>query len=142
MKRPQAISPNGWFLQKGRVYHSAGYVNMSNTKIYDNLLAKTYCAIMLRKANLGWAREKNCRLKCEEGSHLIDMVFIITSCQKMLSFCVLGRRKQDKRALSGNNRILLYHQVELHSNIDWENDNKRTKWYQRLTDFLRHSINW
>ena len=31
---------------------SAGYVNMSNTKIYDNLLAKTYCAIMLRKANL------------------------------------------------------------------------------------------
>ena len=37
---------------------SAGYVNMSNTKIYDNLLARTYCAIMLRKANLGWAREK------------------------------------------------------------------------------------
>ena len=121
MKRPPAISPNGWFLQKGRVYNSAGYVNMSNTKIYDNLLAKTYCAIKAKKSQLGMSKGKNCRPKSEEGSHGIYNYVV----PKMLSFCVLGRssillgrRKQDKRALSGNNRILLYHQVELHSNID------------------------
>ena len=39
-----------------------------------------------KKSQVGMSKGKNCRLKCEEGSHLIDMVFIITSCQKCYPF--------------------------------------------------------
>ena len=49
---------------------SAGYVNMSNTKIYDNLLAKTYCAIKAKKNQLWMSKRKNCRLKNVKKDHI------------------------------------------------------------------------